>query len=101
MISRICVSVVKQSEFPRNPYNFDEISKITIFPIHIYSSADKVEIYYPKPPCTRCETSHSPGKDSLLVKVSDEGNETKNKKQYFVYISFSTLIVVLFLSSIG
>lgn len=35
-----------------------------------YSSNEKVEIYYPKPPCTRCETSHSPGKDSLLVKVN-------------------------------
>lgn len=36
------------------------------------ASTDKVEIYYPKAAVTaasnRCETSHSPGKDSLLVK---------------------------------
>lgn len=31
------------------------------------TNTDKVEIYYPKA-CNRCETSHSPGKDSLLVK---------------------------------
>lgn len=31
------------------------------------TNTDKVEIYYPKA-YGRCETSHSPGKDSLLVK---------------------------------
>ncbi|XP_055302096.1 oxidation resistance protein 1 isoform X7 [Sitodiplosis mosellana] len=32
------------------------------------SSSEKVEIYYPKPPCISSDASHSPGKDSLLVK---------------------------------
>ncbi|XP_031635691.1 oxidation resistance protein 1 isoform X12 [Contarinia nasturtii] len=32
------------------------------------NSSEKVEIYYPKPPCTSSDASHSPGKDSLLVK---------------------------------
>lgn len=35
------------------------------------SSTEKVEIYYPKTaPCTNSDATHSPGKDSLLVKVS-------------------------------
>lgn len=37
--------------------------------LFVFSNTEKVEIYYPKS-CNRFETSHSPGKDSLLVKVS-------------------------------
>lgn len=38
------------------------------FSFFLFSNEEKVEIYYPKPPCNRCELPHSPGKDSLLVK---------------------------------
>lgn len=34
-----------------------------------FSNSEKADIYYPKQ-YNRCESSHSPGKDSLLVKVS-------------------------------
>lgn len=34
---------------------------------HPTSTQEKPEVYHPKPPCNRYDT-HSPGKDSLLVK---------------------------------
>lgn len=42
---------------------------------------EKVEIYYPKPAAHSSDASHSPGKDSLLIKV----NKIKflNEKRYF------------------
>lgn len=51
------------------------------------NSNEKVEIYYPKPQ-RFVEASHSPGKDSLLVKVSSVLMFNKIKINFFFYLPF-------------
>lgn len=61
--------VIAPMELVVNAAIFHDIAHMRVCgePASSAAANDKVEIYYPKS-CSRCETSHSPGKDSLLVK---------------------------------
>lgn len=61
--------VIAPMEFIVNAAIFNDIAHMRVGSVehHSTSSQEKPEVYHPKPPCNRCDT-HSPGKDSLLVK---------------------------------
>ncbi|XP_070509947.1 nuclear receptor coactivator 7 isoform X8 [Chironomus tepperi] len=61
--------VIAPMEFIVNAAIFNDIAHMRVGSgDNTNNSSEKPEVYYPKPPpCNRCDT-HSPGKDSLLVK---------------------------------
>jgi hypothetical protein len=62
--------VIAPMEFIVNAAIFNDIAHMRVGSVehHPTSSSEKPEVYHPpKPSCNRCDT-HSPGKDSLLVK---------------------------------